>query len=198
MMQFINKNNIFEKLQNLNKGLIFIVCLIFLCGLLILYSASGANIKPWVIRQFIYFCVFAPVAIIISITNIKTLFKMSYIIYFIGVFLLLLVELIGHKSMGATRWLNLGIIRIQPSEIMKLCLILGLARYFYQLSLNEIRTNLDIQTTNMRKMASSQATMGLVNGIMSGITGATDSYLSFIKATGGQTATGGNNATITK
>ena len=92
MMQFINKNNIFEKLQNLNKGLIFIVCLIFLCGLLILYSASGANIKPWVIRQFIYFCVFAPVAIIISITNIKTLFKMSYIIYFIGVFLLLLVE----------------------------------------------------------------------------------------------------------
>ena len=66
------------------------------------------------------------------------------------------------------------------------------------MKLNEIRTNLDIQTTNMRKMASSQATMGLVNGIMSGITGATDSYLSFIKAAGGQTATGGNNATITK
>ena len=141
MIYFFNKNNIFEKLRNLNKGLIFIVFFIFLCGLLILYSASNANIKPWVIRQLIYFCTFAPVAIIISITNIKTLFKMSYLIYFSGLFLLLLVELIGHKSMGATRWLNLGIIRIQPSEIMKLCLILGLARYFYQLSLNEIRTN---------------------------------------------------------
>ena len=140
-MIYFNKNDIFEKVQRLNKGLIFIILFIFLCGLLILYSASGGNMKPWVVRQLIYFCLFAPVSFLISITNIKFFFKMSYIIYFLGVCLLLLVEIVGYKSMGATRWLNLGIIRIQPSEIMKLCLILGLARYFYQLSLNEIKKN---------------------------------------------------------
>lgn len=140
-MIYFNKHNIFDKLQKLNKGLLITVGLIFFCGLLMLFSASGGSLKPWAIRQFFYFCSFLPIVIIIAIMDIKVLFKMSYISYFIGIVLLILVELIGYKSMGATRWLNLGIIKIQPSEIMKLCLILSLARYFYQLNLNEIRMN---------------------------------------------------------
>ena len=140
-MIYFDKRLIFNRLKNLNKGLIVTVLLIFFCGLMMLYSASGGNIKPWVIRQVIYFCCFFPVAIAIAITDIKFWFRYSNVIYVLGVFLLLLVEFMGHKSMGATRWLNLGFIRVQPSEIMKLCLILALARYFFKNNLHDIKTN---------------------------------------------------------
>ena len=139
-MIYLNKQDIFNKIKNLNKGLIIITFFIFFCGLLMLYSASGGSFRPWVLRQLIYFCCFLPVVLFIAVVDIKVWFKWSYLIYFFGIFLLLLVEIIGHKSMGATRWLNLGIIRIQPSEIMKLCMVLALGRYFFQTNLSEIRT----------------------------------------------------------
>ena len=140
MIYLFNKHEIFNRLKRLNVGLMVTTFFIFLCGLLMLYSASGGNIKPWVIRQLVYFCTFTPIAILIAIVDIKFWFKVSYVIYFVGLFLLLAVEIIGHKSMGATRWLNLGFIRIQPSEIMKLCLILALGGYLFQTGLSEIRT----------------------------------------------------------
>lgn len=140
IFKFFDKQLIFERLLKINKDLIFLVSAIFFCGLVLLYSASNGNMQPWAFRQLMYFIVFFPVMILIAIIDIKFLLKNSYIIYFGGLFLLLLVAVIGHKSMGATRWLNLGFIRLQPSEIMKICMIMGLARYFFQTSLHEIRT----------------------------------------------------------
>lgn len=135
------KNIILEKLLLINKNLLFIVCSIFFCGLVLLYSAANGEIKGLVLKQFIYFVAFFPVCILIAITNIQFWFKNSYIIYFLGLFLLILVEIFGHKSMGATRWINLGIIRIQPSEVMKICFILAMARYYFQQNLDNIKKN---------------------------------------------------------
>lgn len=138
---YFSKRVIFEQLSKINKNLLFVVCIIFFCGLLLLYSASNGNIKTLVLKQLIYFILFFPVCIFIAVINIQFWFKNSYIIYFCGLFLLILVEIIGHKSMGATRWINLGIIRIQPSEIMKICFILAIAKYFFQNNLNNIKKN---------------------------------------------------------
>lgn len=133
------KTIIFEKLQKLNWNLVLIFCLLFFCGITMLYSAGGGNMDPWAKKQLIYFLVFFPSVFGIALININFWFKTSYLIYFGGVFLLLLVEIIGHKSMGATRWINFGFFRLQPSETMKIALIVGLAKYFFRRDLSEIR-----------------------------------------------------------
>ncbi|MBR2141164.1 MAG: rod shape-determining protein RodA [Rickettsiales bacterium] len=138
---YFDKNAIFNKILRLNKNLILLVCMIFFCGLMLLYSANNGNMKPWAIRQLLYFVCFFPVMIAIAVIDLKFWLKSSYLIYIGGLFLLVLVAIIGHKSMGATRWLNLGFIRIQPSEIMKICMTLALARYFFQNDINDIRKN---------------------------------------------------------
>ena len=137
----ILKESIVSKLNKLNINLIIVFCVLFTIGMSTLYSASSGNIKPWFIKQAIYFFIFLPITILIALTDINFWFKNSYIIYFLSIFLLLLVAIIGHKSMGATRWINFGFIRIQPSEFMKIGLILALARYFFQCSQEDINNN---------------------------------------------------------
>ncbi len=136
-----SKESIIDKLNWINKNLILIFIILFAIGISTLYSASNGNIKPWPIRQLLYFLIFFPISIIIAITDINFWFKNSYFIYFVTTILLLLVAVVGHNSMGATRWINLGFIRIQPSEFMKIGLILALARYFFQCNLSEIDNN---------------------------------------------------------
>ena len=136
-----SKESIIDKLNWINKNLILIFIILFAIGISTLYSASNGNIKLWPIRQLLYFLIFFPISIIIAITDINFWFKNSYFIYFVTTILLLLVAVVGHNSMGATRWINLGFIRIQPSEFMKIGLILALARYFFQCNLSEIDNN---------------------------------------------------------
>lgn len=133
------KKIIFEKLLAINKNLLLLVCTIFFSGVLLLYSAENGEIKSLVLKQTIYFIIFLPICVAIAITDIQFWFKHSYAIYFLGLLLLILVEIIGYKSMGATRWINLGFIRIQPSEIMKLCFILAMAKYYFQQSSTNIK-----------------------------------------------------------
>ena len=66
--------------------------------------------------------------------------KYAYWIYALGIAALIGVELFGSVNMGAQRWLNLGIMNVQPSEVMKIALILALARYFHSASLADIRS----------------------------------------------------------
>lgn len=136
-----SKELLIDKLDRINKNLIFIFVMLFTIGISTLYSASNGSIKPWPIRQLMYFLFFFPISIAIAVTDINFWFKNSYVIYFFTLVLLLLVAIIGHNSMGATRWINLGFIRIQPSEFMKIGLILALARYFFQCSLTELDSN---------------------------------------------------------
>lgn len=138
------KNVLWEKIQKLNFNLIFIFCLLFFCGFMMLYSAGGGNMEPWAQKQLIYFLVFLPVAIFIALVDINIWFKLSYIIYLVGLILLILVEIMGYKSMGATRWINLGFFRLQPSETMKIALIIGLARYFFNKDLKAIHKNINL------------------------------------------------------
>ena len=69
--------------------------------------------------------------ILISITDLKLIFRSAYLLYGISLLLLVSVTIFGHTAMGATRWLNLGFIKMQPSEIIKITLVLALARYFH-------------------------------------------------------------------
>lgn len=137
-MTKIRKNvTVADRVINLNWKLISIVFFLSLIGIFMLYSAAGGSLKPWAFRQIIHFAVFFPVMIIIALIDINLLYKYSYWLYFFAVFLLIAVAISGYNSMGATRWLRIGPINIQPSEITKLFVIFAIARFFHSLSFNE-------------------------------------------------------------
>ncbi len=126
------------RLLQLNIVFVILICLPALIGFAMLYSAAGGEMEPWAKRQIIYFCVGLVVMLIVALVNIQFWIKWAYIVYTIAFLLLVGVELFGESVMGAQRWLDLGVIQLQPSEIMKLALILALARYFHDNAIEAI------------------------------------------------------------
>jgi rod shape determining protein RodA len=106
-------------------------CLLFtmLVGLLVLYSASGQNIGR-VSAQLINITIALLVLWVASNIQPQLLERMAPPLYLLGVLLLIAVEIFGHISHGAQRWLDIGIIKIQPSEIMKVAVPMMLAWFF--------------------------------------------------------------------
>jgi rod shape determining protein RodA len=127
-----------RKLRDINWGLVLLITLIASTGFATLYSAAGGDIDPWADRQMVRFVIGLVIMVTIAVTDIRVWMRLSYAVYAVGVVLLVAVELFGRVGMGAQRWLDLGIFHVQPSEIMKIALILTLARYFHGLSYEEV------------------------------------------------------------
>lgn len=126
------KFEIINYLKKYDFSFIFCMYAIFLFGILNLYSITDGNLgtQGLHITQIKYFLLANVVVLVISFFPPKTIFRFSYWIYALNVFLLILVLIMGQKGMGAQRWLVLGGFRIQPSELMKISMALALARYF--------------------------------------------------------------------
>ncbi|UUR08464.1 rod shape-determining protein RodA [Sphingomonas glaciei] len=128
-----------QPLARLPWRLIFLVLGIGLFGLINLYSAAGGSIEPWALRQGMAFGFFLTVAIFISKVREATVKQITFPIYGAIVIMLILVDLLGFVGKGAQRWLDLGFIRLQPSEFMKPAIALTLARFYELLPAGEIR-----------------------------------------------------------
>ncbi|MDX2083134.1 MAG: rod shape-determining protein RodA [Rickettsiales bacterium] len=127
-----------QKLEQLNWLLISLIIVLASIGFLMLYSAGGGNFKPWLIKQLGFFSLFFIIMIFIAITDIKIWFQLSYFFYLTALILIIIVDVMGHNAMGATRWFRIGWLTIQPSEIMKVCTVFALARYFYNIEAENI------------------------------------------------------------
>ncbi len=127
-----------QRIDQLNWLLISLVLVLATIGFLMLYSAGGGSFRPWLIRQLLFFAIFFPIMIAIAIVDIKIWFKSAYIAYAIALILVIIVDIAGHNALGATRWFRIGPLTIQPSEIMKVCMVLALARYFYDVEAEKI------------------------------------------------------------
>jgi rod shape determining protein RodA len=105
---------------------------IFLLGILNLYSATHANPSLMNIykTQLIYFGLATVIGVAVSFVSPRTIFRYTYFIYGFNIFLLILVLLLGKIGMGAQRWLVIGPVRLQPSELMKISAVLAFAHYF--------------------------------------------------------------------
>ena len=103
-----------------------LVCL----GCAVLYSAAGGSFRPWALTHFLRFLVFLTMAIVLSRVRIETFKLLAYPIYAGIVVLLVLVELLGAIGGGSRRWLDLGFMTLQPSELMKPAIVLVLARFY--------------------------------------------------------------------
>lgn len=108
-------------------------------GIAMLYSAAGGSLSPWALRQLIRFAVCLALMLAIAVTDIRLWLRHAYLIYGLILGLLVAVEVAGSIGMGARRWIDLGIINLQPSELMKIALVLALARYFHGCSAAEVR-----------------------------------------------------------
>jgi len=111
-------------------GLIVINCLY---GFMILYSAGYNNFDPWALKQMINFLIFFPVMLFVAYVDLRVIFKYSYVFYFLVLLLLLGVEVFGHTAKGAARWISIGGFKLQPSEPVKIAMVLFLAKYFHNL-----------------------------------------------------------------
>jgi rod shape determining protein RodA len=126
--------HLFQRIMQLPIGFLLVIGILACIGFLFMYSAASGNMTTWANRQILHFFMFLPIMIIIAITDIRLWFRQAYVLYGLCILLLIFVALQGHTAMGATRWINLGVIKLQPSELAKIVLVLALARYFHSLS----------------------------------------------------------------
>ena len=127
-----------RKLGLLNWPLVVLLCSIAAIGVAMLYSAGGGNWEPWAVRQVMRFGVALVLMLAVALVDLRFWLRYAYPIYFASIALLVAVEVAGASGMGAQRWIDLGVVRLQPSELMKIAMILGLARYFHGLSAEDI------------------------------------------------------------
>lgn len=106
------------------------VCIIMSASLLTLYSAANGSMTPWAFNQGLRFGFLFVVMLLVSFVPVSIWRDYSLPFYGVTLGLLLIVELFGKIGMGAQRWIDLGIIRLQPSEFMKIAIVLSLASYF--------------------------------------------------------------------
>jgi rod shape determining protein RodA len=103
-------------------------------GAMMQFSIAGSAWMPWALPTVVRYVVFFGFMIALSLLDLRVWFALAYPIYAIGLVLLGLVDVVGHHALGAQRWLQLGPVQIQPSEIMKIGVVLALARFYHGLS----------------------------------------------------------------
>ena len=128
-----------RKTLQINWGLILLVTATAAIGVAMLYSAANGSWNPWATRQIARYAVGLVILITVALVDIRFWWRYSYLLYAALLVLLVAVEIVGSIGMGAQRWINLGIIKLQPSELMKVGLALALARYFHGVSTEDVR-----------------------------------------------------------
>jgi rod shape determining protein RodA len=119
------------------------VYVVLLCGLagvgyVALYSAAGGAPEPYATRHAVRFAIGVVIMLAIGLVDIRAIAKLAWPAYLGGIVLLVLVLRMGHVGKGAQRWLELGGLQLQPSEMMKLALVLALASWFHRASWERI------------------------------------------------------------
>lgn len=127
------------KFGQINWTLVLLVSLIAGIGFAMLYSAANGEYEPWALRQLARFGIGLTLMFAIAMVDVRQLLRSAYLIYGVALILLISVEFLGTSGMGAQRWIDLKIFKIQPSEVMKIALVLALARYFHGMSGEEVR-----------------------------------------------------------
>jgi len=138
----LNRNNesFFQKFKNFDYILMFCILLLGSISLVTMYSTDGGEILFHTKSHFIKLVVFTLMMLIISFINIKFWFSVGYLAYFLTIGLLFWTYFFGIKASGSQRWIDLYFINLQPSELMKIFIILCLAKYFHRKKLENVNS----------------------------------------------------------
>lgn len=127
-----------QKLLLMNWGLVLLVCAIGTVGFLALYSAGAGDIHKYADKHAVRFGVGLGLALVTGLISIRFWRAMAWPLYSIALVMLIYVDIRGHIGMGAQRWINLGFMQLQPSEIMKPALVMALAAWFEKKDITQI------------------------------------------------------------
>jgi len=130
--------NWLEKLREVNWRLVLLITLIASIGIAMQYSMAGGHLEPWAAPQMVRFAIGLLLLIAAALVDIRVWLALAYPAYLVSFLLLVAVEMVGHVGLGAQRWIEIGPIQIQPSELMKIALVLALARYLHGMALEDI------------------------------------------------------------
>ena len=133
-----NQNNIyssaFTKLQSINYPLLGLIISLFFVGLAALLSISNGEFNSWPLKHSQRFILGLIIFFIVIFFDLRLIFGYAYVIFFLSIISLAVIPFIGIESNGATRWINIAGISLQPSEFVKYTLILALAKYFHSIN----------------------------------------------------------------
>ena len=138
----LNSNNFgfFQKFRNFDYILLTCILLLGFISLATMYSTDGGKVLFHTKSHFIKLIIFTLMMLIFSFINIKFWFSIGYIFYSIVIGLLIWTYFFGIKSSGSQRWIDLHFINLQPSELMKVCIIMCLAKYFHRMKLENVNS----------------------------------------------------------
>ena len=126
------------KILYINWPLQILILVTALFGFLMLYSVSGGSWEPWTKPQINRFSISFLLVFLMSVISISSWRKISPFSYILGLALLIAVYFFGDTGMGAKRWLDLKVIKLQPSEAFKISLVMTLAYYYHKLPLSKV------------------------------------------------------------
>jgi len=127
-----------KKLMLINWPFLALVTAITLVGVAALYSVAGGSLEPWASRHVVRYCLGLALLFVVALSDIRWWLRAAYPLYFLALIMLALVIVIGVESGGAKRWLGYGELSFQPTEMMKIALVLALARYYQWLPPNRV------------------------------------------------------------
>ncbi|MFK0298997.1 rod shape-determining protein RodA [Brevundimonas sp. NPDC090276] len=135
------RDRISSKLAELDWRVIGLLCVLAGIGTAMLYSIAGGNWSPWAWKHLLRFGLLLIAMIGLAMVHPKWWFHAAYPLYGLLLFMVLLIEFtpMGYVAGGAKNWLNLGFIRIQPAEFVKIGLVLALARWYHGHSAQDAR-----------------------------------------------------------
>ncbi|MEO0772955.1 MAG: rod shape-determining protein RodA [Pseudomonadota bacterium] len=127
-----------RKVLHFNWGLAVLLTAVAGVGFLMLYSVAGGSFSPWAEPQMKRFAVGFALMFFVAMVPIWFWRNMSVLAYLVALILLVAVEFAGFEGKGAQRWIDLGFMRLQPSELMKISLVMALAAYYDWLPMSRI------------------------------------------------------------
>jgi len=122
-----------ERILGLRWDLVVLVSVVAGIGIAALYSAADGNMQPWATKQMTRFAIALIPMLGAALLGVRRWFRIAYWTYIVTLLLIVAVDMRGFVGMGAQRWIDLGVIQLQPSELMSLALVLSLGRYFHGL-----------------------------------------------------------------
>jgi rod shape determining protein RodA len=133
-----------DKLLDVNWGLVLLIGIIATAGIAMLYSVAGGHWNPWALSQFSKFVLGFFIMIVAAAIDVRVWMSLAYPAYGLALLLLVAVDVAGHVGLGAQRWIMLGPLELQPSELMKISLVLALARFLHGKSVEEVSKPLNL------------------------------------------------------
>ena len=132
--QYNFNSSAFAKLQSINYPLLGLIITLFFVGLAALYSISNGDFNSWPLKHSQRFILGLIIFFLVIFFDLRLIFGYAYVIFFLSIISLVIIPFFGIESNGATRWINIAGISLQPSEFVKYTLILALAKYFHSIN----------------------------------------------------------------